>query len=521
MKLRNGFLVLSFAIICSTHAQQPVEAFSATYIATSTPVDAYEQTPAPASGTFINCAQGRFRYHYNQGNRNALKLLSIIAGGRNFFINRQNAIIKLRRVDNAAVTGNRSIVFLESVAIPSGCPAIARFDFKSAYQDEMETFLNANYMNQGTDNIFTNTANGDGNNNNIERVDVIFPSGLSSASAQEAGFALFDRGVNGAHDGFRICAITQLDAQGNPAGFGTVVSCTRGNGTQNGSWGHPSMSNGNTNLDVYVLRKEAAETQLRSSAAINQQIGGVFFSFADLGINNHQTIYGYALLGPDGLPNPSSSQLLNINDTAVYPLNTTEAMGGGLDLIAVSAGFSTGGHTLPVHISSFRAIENSGTLYFDWGLENIPTYSLLQLEASADGNHFSTLRTFQGHEVLASMKHKQPVSPSFAFYRLKWTTGNGVVFSRTIKTDNHATVVITVTPTFFTADQPLEVKGLPDGTFAAQWITTDGRVYNASFTSAGGRAMLRSQVKYSRGVVFLLIINSRGEIVKEQKLVMY
>jgi hypothetical protein len=40
--------------------------------------------------------------------------------------------------------------------------------------------------------------------------------------------------------------------------------------------------------------------------------------------------------------NPTSAQLLNLNDAAVYPTGTTEAQGGGLDLISVNTFSATG-----------------------------------------------------------------------------------------------------------------------------------------------------------------------------------
>ncbi len=202
-------------------------------------------------------------------------------------------------------------------------------------------------LNQGTDNVFTNASNGDGNNNNIERVDVLFPSGLNTTSPAQAGFAIFDRGNNFQHDPFRIAAITSMDAQGNPTSFGAVKTCVGGNGSNsNGSWGHPSQANGNKQLASYVLRKDVSDLFLRASSNVNQELGGVFYSFADLGIKAGQALYGYALLGPDGLASPTTAQLLDLGNTAVYPIQTTEAVGGGLDLVAVNTVFQTGSYVV-------------------------------------------------------------------------------------------------------------------------------------------------------------------------------
>jgi hypothetical protein len=226
----------------------------------------------------------------------------------------------------------------------TACPAGSVLNFKPPYKEVMEDLLAGGMLNQGTDNVFTNASNGDGNNNNIERVDVVFPGGLNTATPNQAGFAIFDRGANYQHDGFKIAAITGVDAAGNPTSFGTVRTCIAGNGSSNGGWGHPSTANGNKMLPSYVLRKDAADLFLRVSSNVNQEIGGVFYSFADLGISSGQHLYGYALLGPDGIASPTSAQLLNLNDVSVYPTNTTESSGGGLDLVAVNTVFATGSY---------------------------------------------------------------------------------------------------------------------------------------------------------------------------------
>ncbi|WP_431216687.1 hypothetical protein ACQ86N_20205 [Puia sp. P3] len=270
--------------------------------------------------------------------------------------------VRLRRVDNAAVTGSRNIVYMETTALSAiACPLGIPLAFKPSYVDSMELLLAGGAINQGTDNLFTNASNGDGNNNNIERVDVIFSGGLSTSSPPQAGFAIFDRGANNQHDPFRIVAITSLDANGDPDGFGAVKTCTGGNGSNNGSWGHPSTAQGNKQFACYVLRKDVADLRLRASSNVNQEIGGVFYTFADLGISAGQPLYGYALLGPDGTASPTTAQLLNLGNSSVYPTTTTEAAGGGLDLVAVNSVFATGGYVvLPVNIIAFTGQVQDG-----------------------------------------------------------------------------------------------------------------------------------------------------------------
>jgi hypothetical protein len=337
-----ALLAMAITGSLNTVAQSPIVAFATSYVSAPSKVSNYTVLPANP-GSFLSCLTSSFKYTFSNGTANKLRLVSFTASAQTFLVATSTpSVVKIRRVNNTNATGNRSIVFMESAAASAAaCPLSPNLNFKTPYIDSMEVALNSNAINWGTDNLFANTGNGSGNNNNIERVDVIFPAGLSSSAATAAGFAILERGNNNAHDPFRIAAILSLDASGNPASFGPVKTCAAGSGTNNGSWGHPATANGNVQLAVHVMRKDGGEPYLRVSSDINQEFGGVFFTFADLGIPANQTIYGYALIGSDGKANPGSAQLLNLNDQTVYPTSTPESS-GGLDLIAVTSVFAKG-----------------------------------------------------------------------------------------------------------------------------------------------------------------------------------
>ena len=383
--------------------QSPVTAFAASYGTAASSVSSYTALPA-SPGTFSGCSSTTYTYTFSNSSSNQYRLSSFNAAGNTFVVApAAAATVRLRRVNNAGVTGTRNIVYMETTASSAtACPSPATLNFKPPYLDVMEDVLRAGILNQGTDNIFTNASNGDDNNNNIERVDVIFPSRLNTASPGQAGFAIFDRGSNFNHDPFRIVAITSLDAQGNPASFGVVKSCAGGNGSSNnGGWGHPSTANGNKQFAAYVLRKDASEAHLRVSSNVNQEVGGVFFSFADLGITSGQPLYGYALLGPDGAAAPGSTQLLNLNDATVYPTNTTESSGGGLDLVAVNTVFATGSYvvlSLPEIPTPLRPRQDPPA--FGTGWQIFPTISeqgqLLQLQGLHDGSYMLSFYSTAG-----------------------------------------------------------------------------------------------------------------------------
>ncbi len=502
-------------------AQSPIVGYSTTYISTSSTVNSYSQKPAANSNSFRGCSGNNFTYGFNKGTDNALKLLNFIANAKSYFIaNTTAARVVLRRVDNANVTGNRTVVSMEAAASSSSaCPSGGKLDLRLPYQDAMENFLNNNFINQGTDNIFTNSGNGDGNVNNIERVDILFPSGLASSNATDAGFAIFDRGNSQGHDGFRIAAITSLNANGDPASFGAVKTSVKGNGTNNGSWGHPSIANGNRSLSTYVLRKEGNETRLRASAAIDEQeIGGVFFSFADLGIAAGQKIYGYAVFSTDGIANPTSAQLLNINDASVYPTNTTETY-GGLDMMAVNAVFSTGGTPLSSSKSLLKATAGNHTAILNWELSGLSQGSSAELERSENGRDYSSVYRIPVQDLAARGSFTEALAKT-CFFRVRIQPLTGAVyFSNVVKVEGRPQK-LSVYPNQLKGPASIIVEGLEDGLYNASFASGEGRVYATSLRMVAGKGRMDAPVPVLfKGMIWLNFTDSRGRLYPGGKLV--
>jgi hypothetical protein len=471
------------------HGQSPVTSFSASYVTAVSSVNNYTALPANP-GVFSACYATSYTYTFSNSAANQFRLNSFNANGSSYFVApASTATVKLRRVNNSNVTGDRSIVYMESTAASATpCPSPATLNFKPPYLDVMETVLNAGILNQGSDNIFTNAGNGDGNNNNIERVDILFPSSLNTASPTEAGFAIFDRGNNYQHDPFKIVAITSLDVNGDPASFGLVKTCTAGNGSNNnGNWGHPSVANGNKQFSSYVLRKDAAEARLRVSSNINQEIGGVFYTFADLGITAGQPLYGYALLGADGLATPGSAQLLNINDASVYPTGTTEAQ-GGLDLVAVNTVFATGSYVvLSLQIASFSGSMENGQGKLQWKLENVDGNEQVSLERSVDAITFSSVYSNRINVAAPSAPveytDRTAAGSGTYYYRLKITTEAGTAqYSRTLALHGDGTNTDwKVYPTVAERSQRLQLREIPDGYYTATFYNLGGVAQKVAF----------------------------------------
>jgi hypothetical protein len=174
----------------------------------------------------------------------------------------------------------------------------------------------------GTDNIFGNQGDGNGNNNNIKRVDSIL-SATGITVNDTLAFAVFERGATNGHDGFKIAAITGLDANGNPTSYGPLISLSTG------AWGTTSLGP----LNTLVTRNEAsqplADATHPSANVQGQFLGGVSLNvISDLGIPAGAKIFGYSLFGADV---PANANLVNFNS---FPTNTNSGTAGGIDLLA-------------------------------------------------------------------------------------------------------------------------------------------------------------------------------------------
>lgn len=512
------FLIPGILAIAGLSAQSPIVSYSTSYISSGA-VTNYSANPASASGSFASCLGSSFAYAFSSGSSNQLKFTGFTANSKSFLLSTlAPANIVLRRVDNPVVTGYRSIEFLESVTGPTAnCVSSLSISLKPPYNDVMETFLNNAVFNQGTDNIFSNKGNGDGNNNNIERVDVIFTSGISSSVPSDAGFAILERGNIYAHDPFRIAPILAVDASGNPSAYGTMLTCTGGNGTSNGNWGHPSTINGNIKLPVYVLRKDVADPRLKVSAAVNQEVGGVYYSLADLGIAAGQKIYGYSLLGADGISNPTSTQLLNIADTTVYPTSTTETVGGGLDLITVNALFISGANVLLSSPElSFSGALNNSVVSLQWQNLSVRTTEALTIERSSDKQHFTTLYqlpVFDGSRGYGNAVDK-PGEGTW-YYRLKVSNGltGTVSFSPVLMFTNAASEAPQLYPSLLKAGTVFHIRALPDGAYLAACTAGNGTATSFPVYVRNHRAELSLPAGLMPGIYFVSLINQQHSVI--------
>ncbi|MEM1042529.1 MAG: SdrD B-like domain-containing protein [Bacteroidota bacterium] len=184
--------------------------------------------------------------------------------------------------------------------------------------------LGSRVINRGSNNTFDN-ARGASISSNVERVDFLFATGLSTSSAAlaGAGFPVFERSGGNA---FGIAAITALDRSGAPDGYGPLVLVTNNNTAVS-----PAFS-------PVSFEQEDGETALEPTGQSGaQDVKGVFVSLADLGVAAGQTIYGYSLFGED---TPPSADLV---DYASFPKTEdggADLVGGGQFFVATNIVFA-------------------------------------------------------------------------------------------------------------------------------------------------------------------------------------
>lgn len=189
-------------------------------------------------------------------------------------------------------------------------------------------------VNAGYDNILVNTDDQGGGTiqAQIERVDVVWYSGIVTCAPANAVFPVIERGGN---DEIRIAAITALDANGNPSAYTSTLLI------EDADWPQTGIIYNN----YLILRRQMLGQDplpliniglLASQTA--QTVQGVAVSFQELGISAGQVVYGYSLFASDTNEANSGIDLTDIN---TFPTNTL-ASNSGIDLVAgVSAAVSS------------------------------------------------------------------------------------------------------------------------------------------------------------------------------------
>lgn len=305
-----GAIVLGGAL--TVHAVSPITSIQAHFDSLDDPGNDFSATGAGTGGFPANRT---YNTKFTDGQFDNLIITSFDVGTNNFIFRQLAEKISIVRVDNATVTGAHHIILYDQNGPIADTTNIS---LSSQFAETMEEILLANIINRGADNVFCNTGNGDGNNNNIERIDYIFDDGYPAYGAlNRKGFMVMDRGGN---DALWIAAILGLDTNGNPSAFSKPVYLSTTN------WGESGIM-----LDTIVYR--GYEGNFHPSADVAPQpLTGQYIEWTEFDITTNTLVYGYSLAAADV---PATQNWLNVHE---FPRNTTEdSDSGGLDLMSGGA----------------------------------------------------------------------------------------------------------------------------------------------------------------------------------------
>lgn len=277
--------------------------------------------------------------NYGQGNN--VKVSSYVVSGTTYdrFLSPDTLIL------NRATASDRLVNIwytLNSSLIDNEPPTndVANLDSDEA-SDADAIYLTGN-LNAGYDNILVNDDNQGGGTIEVEteRVDVLWFSGIQTSEPDDAVFPIIERGGN---DNIAVAAITSLNADGTPAGYGTLI------GISENSW----PGTGSSFNNYLILRRESAgSTPLpllpigTDEAQSAQTIQGVAVSFTELGVSANQSIFGYSIFPADvvsGYVTVSGNAVstgaqsvaagVDLTDISTFPTDTNSD-DSGLDLVA-------------------------------------------------------------------------------------------------------------------------------------------------------------------------------------------
>jgi len=410
-----------------------------------------------AGGTATNYVVGGNTYNWATSPNNVQKRVTgfSTAAGSFGYASALAGVVKLKRSTGGTTTGDFSLVWSEASVTASP------FNIQAAMPANMESYFSANIFNKGTDNLFDNA---NANSNNIERLDWILSSGYSTANVTKAGFAVFERGVDGAHDPFDIAAITGLDVSGNPNAYGPVLRIL-------------STNYGNiTNSTVsYRILKGASGTNLLDAGTNTQNRGGVFLSLSDLGITAGATVYGYSLLAADFPSGATSADIVNTSNTTNFPVNTGTP--GGIDLIATTGIFADV-TVLPISIESFTAKkENYNKLY--WKItdpENeINNFTILKSTNAVDFFEIGNVKSINNIDNYNFTDYNSVKNYTNCYYKLVIKKKNGQsVFSSIVKINGIKNTAATILPNPVLTEAVINCNVLKDGYINMLIINTKG-----------------------------------------------
>lgn len=517
----NSTLWVKIILLCSAasaqtgHAQTPVtaifdHAINATTATSYTGTGATGNAPSGFTGdTYI--------YHFGTnvattGNDHVVD--SFTALGLNYHYMATTMAVQFRRVNNTSVTGLRKSMWFSQ----DGGATINPGDIAPLYpdyDDSLERVFTGRFLDVGIDNVFQNAITT--NNNNIERMDVLFPGGVGATNNTKAGFVVFDRGVDPTHDPFYIAAVKSLDASGNPSAYYNAVEA------QATDYGNDVGSL----LNYLILRQNPTDPGLlMMDNTASQYRDGVFFRFTDLGVPNNTTIYGYSLFSTDVLVTPATN-LVNYTNATNFP-TTTDLSNGGLDPVAITGLWTTNASyiILAEWLETFQAALTNNQVMLNWQLAAGVNLKELVVERSPDGVSYSPILQIPAPAYAPQTTIDEHPLPGANYYRLKLMNNEGAVVAYSAVCPVNVPETVPVSANIYpnpvqNKQFALDALGLSNDTYDLRFFDMSGRLVfsqelsgapvfkqtiNLPGSLAGGMYILRLADKYGNKVLVRTIV---------------
>ncbi len=350
-KLSAVFKVVLFLATGSIVSAQTAITGANLKISAATTGSTYSAPKAHEAGTGLTASTN---YTYTYGNLssftdNSKTIVSFTAGGSGYtYKEGETPVIKVRRVENAGFTEYyktgvtrvdnptlRDLAYYEGL-VDNSVPSIK---IKSRYIPKIEDLFLTNDIAIGIDNLFANTKAT--NFNNIERIDVVMPTGRTILSPDAEGFAVFERGTYDGHDPAVVALITSVDVNNNPTSYATkVIRLTTANYFIAGQTGNKVYQPTSTESGNFIiLRRDNATQNLEVSELINanQGIGGIMIKYSDFGIASGTKVYGYSVLANDFPVSGTGVNVIDYTNPIYFPTNSDDASGiAGNDMSTIT-----------------------------------------------------------------------------------------------------------------------------------------------------------------------------------------
>lgn len=327
--------LLMLILSATLHAQSDITAITISNVSATSSTDNVT-SPSDAS----NAVSASAAYALNYGSGNDARVTSYTVGGLTYNNFVSPDTLMLRRVSSSRLVN----IWYQDNGVTASVVTI-----QPTKVAEADAIYLSDALNTGYDNILVNEDDLAGGSIEVEteRVDVIWYSGIQTPDPDEAVFPIVERGGN---DNIVVAPILSLDANGDPASYGTAI------GISENDW--PGV--GQTFTGYIILRRETVGLDPIPLLDIGSQVvQGVAISFTNFDVVADQTIYGYSIFPADVVDGYTSGTALNttppevtidsgvdLTDITTFP-TTTLSSDSGLDLVAgVAAGVASAGNLI-------------------------------------------------------------------------------------------------------------------------------------------------------------------------------